>query len=209
MSSLSPEIHRGHIYIWGRENLKTSERDYIMNEPSKLIRKTSIFGSLLSEVNPSTMPNVDEFAGFVEEGSNDVEQIQKLIETITQYILSPNEDECDNDVWNRTVARVSNYIYLRAMWIRANVPLSMVVPYIYRQDLVSIGSEDFDFTGKTSSLDSLITEIGRTRHQDLLLRWDLEDPQVVYIMRALTERLNFDRLLYLRKKNEQDRSGSN
>lgn len=208
MSSPSPEIHRGHIYIWGRENSKQTERDYIMNEPSRLIRKKGNFGSTQKEVDPRTLSSVDEFAGFVTEGSDDIEQIQKLMETITQYILSSTEDEYDDHLWNRTVSRVANHIYLRAMWIRANVPLSMVVPYIYRQDVISIGSEDFGFTGKTISLDSLMTEIGRTRHQDLLLRWDLEDPHVVYIMRALTERLNFDRLLYLRKQNEQAYTGS-
>lgn len=195
MSTQFPEIHRGHIYIWGRKN----ERDYIMNEPKNLIRRKGKLGGFMTEVDPRTLSNVDEFAGFITEGSDDIAQIQQLMETITQHILSSDEEEYDDAKWNRTVTRVSNWVYLRALWIRSNVSLSMVVPFIYGK-----GVKSFGFKGKTPSFDLLMAEIARSNNQDLLLSWDIEDPHVVYIMRALTERLNFDRILYLRKQNEQD-----
>lgn len=201
MSTPSPAMSRRYTYIWE----SNPERNNDMNEPKNLIRRNGKLGSLLPEVDPRSIAKVDLFADSTTEGCGEVDQIQNLIEVITEFILSLDEEEIyDNAKWNRTVSRVSNWVYLRALWIRSSVALSMVVPYIYRQDLVSIGSEDFEFTGKTTNLDSLMLEINRLGRHEHLLTWDVEDPHVIYIMRVITERLNLDRLLYLRKNDGND-----
>lgn len=200
MSTPSLAASRRYTYIWE----SNPERNN-MNEPKNLIRRNGQLGSPLPEVDPRSITKVDLFADSTTEGSGEIDQIQNLIEVITEFILSLDEEDVyDNAKWNRTVSRVSNWVYLRALWIRSNVALSMVVPYIYRQDLNTIGSEDFEFTGRLTSLDSLMLEIDRIGRHEHLLTWDIEDPHVVYIMRVITERLNLDRLLYLRNSDGEN-----